>query len=32
MSQDGPWKAYKQLNQEFADTIVKNYKEGDISK
>lgn len=32
MSQDGPYKAYKALNQQFADTIVDNYKEGDISK
>jgi trehalose-6-phosphate synthase len=32
MSQDGPYKAYKALNQQFADTIVENYKEGDISK
>jgi hypothetical protein len=32
MSQDGPYKAYKELNQQFADTIVANHKEGDISK
>jgi trehalose-6-phosphate synthase len=31
MSQDGPWKGYKALNQQFADAIVENYKEGDIS-
>lgn len=32
MSQDGPYKAYQDLNQQFANTIVENYKEGDISK
>lgn len=32
MSQDGPYKAYKELNQQFADTIVENHKDGDISK
>ncbi|KAI8643620.1 glycosyltransferase family 20-domain-containing protein [Parasitella parasitica] len=30
MSQDGPYKAYHELNRQFAETIVKNYKEGDI--
>lgn len=30
MSQDGPYKAYQALNQQFADTIVENYQEGDI--
>lgn len=32
MSQDGPYKAYQELNKQFADTIIENYKEGDISK
>lgn len=32
MSQDGPYKAYKALNQQFANTIIENYQEGDISK
>lgn len=32
MSQGGPYNAYKALNQQFADTIVQNYQEGDISK
>ncbi|PHZ17998.1 putative alpha,alpha-trehalose phosphate synthase subunit TPS3 [Rhizopus microsporus ATCC 52813] len=30
MSQNGPYQLYKDLNQEFANTIVKNYKNGDI--
>ncbi|KAI8347589.1 glycosyl transferase [Choanephora cucurbitarum] len=30
MSQHGPFKAYKELNQQFADTIIANYQEGDI--
>ncbi|OBZ86403.1 putative alpha,alpha-trehalose-phosphate synthase [UDP-forming] subunit [Choanephora cucurbitarum] len=30
MSQHGPFKAYKELNQQFANTIVANYREGDI--
>ncbi|KAG2236793.1 hypothetical protein INT48_006977 [Thamnidium elegans] len=32
MSQGGPYNAYKSLNQQFADTIVENYQEGDIKK
>lgn len=32
MSEDGPYQLYKDLNQDFADMIVNNYKEGDISK
>lgn len=32
MSQNGPYQNYKALNQQFADTIVNNYKDGDISK
>ncbi|KAG1176233.1 hypothetical protein G6F70_003524 [Rhizopus microsporus] len=31
MSQNGPYQLYKDLNQEFANTIVKNYKNGDIN-
>ncbi|GAA5817194.1 hypothetical protein MFLAVUS_010737 [Mucor flavus] len=30
MSQGGPYNAYKALNQQFADTIIENYQEGDI--
>ncbi|KAG1222165.1 hypothetical protein G6F35_005484 [Rhizopus arrhizus] len=30
MSEDGPYQLYKDLNQDFADMIVNNYKEGDI--
>lgn len=31
MSQHGPFKAYKELNQQFANTIIANYQKGDIS-
>ncbi|KAI8363928.1 glycosyl transferase [Blakeslea trispora] len=30
MSQHGPFKAYKELNQQFANTIIANYQKGDI--
>lgn len=32
MYQNDAWMAYKSLNQRFADVIVENYQEGDISK
>ncbi|KAI9323686.1 glycosyltransferase family 20-domain-containing protein [Dichotomocladium elegans] len=32
MYQEHTWKAYQSLNQRFADVIVENYQEGDISK
>ncbi|KAI9248200.1 glycosyltransferase family 20-domain-containing protein [Sporodiniella umbellata] len=30
MSKDDSYQLYRELNQQFADTIVKNYREGDI--